>query len=198
MLKRTRIQPMHARAASPARSSQAVVRRERWRVTLVFALMTVSILIVLWPTTRSMIEIWQRSSTYGHCYAVIPIAVWLAWRQSASLVAVPAKPFWPGLALIFAIGLVWLLGELASAAVVTQFAAVSMIAATALTAFGWQWTRQLAFPLEFLFFSVPAGEELLPVLMEWTADVTVAALRMTGIPVIAKATTSSFQAAVGR
>src|SRR5678816_4685926 len=33
------------------------------------------------------------------------------------------------------------------------------------------------------FFAVPFGEGLLPILMEWTADVTVGALRVTGIPV---------------
>ncbi len=58
-----------------------------------------------------------------------------------------------------------------------------MIVAAVLTVFGWTWARQLAFPLGFLFFAVPFGEGLLPILMEWTADVTVGALRVTGIPV---------------
>jgi exosortase len=41
----------------------------------------------------------------------------------------------------------------------------------------------LIFPLLFLFFAVPVGDFLLPRLMEWTADFTVQALRLTGIPV---------------
>jgi EpsI family protein len=41
----------------------------------------------------------------------------------------------------------------------------------------------LAFPLLFLFFMVPTGEFLLPVFMEWTADFTIAAVRLSGIPV---------------
>ena len=65
----------------------------------------------------------------------------------------------------------------------TQFAAIGLIVATVLTVFGRTWARQLAFPLGFLFFAVPFGEGLLPILMEWTADVTVGALRVTGIPV---------------
>jgi exosortase/archaeosortase family protein len=44
-------------------------------------------------------------------------------------------------------------------------------------------TRALMFPLLFLYFAVPIGEFALPTLMEWTADFTVAALRLTGIPV---------------
>lgn len=174
---------MHADAQPGTQAGPAVVTKERTLVTLLFAVITVSILTVLWPTTRSMVEIWQQSSTYSHCYLVIPVAVWMAWRASAALVSVPLKPFWPGLALIAAIGFVWLLGELANAAVVTQFAAVGMAVATVLTVLGRSWARQLAFPLGFLFFAVPFGEGWLPVLMEWTADVTVGALRVSGIPV---------------
>ncbi len=130
-----------------------------------------------------MVEIWKQSSAYGHCYLVIPVAVWMAWRESAALASVPLSPFWLGLVVIAAIGFVWLLGELASVAVVTQFAAIGLVVATVLTVFGRTWARQLAFPLGFLFFAVPFGEGLLPILMEWTADVTVGALRVTGIPV---------------
>ena len=152
-------------------------------VTLLFALIVVSILTVLWPTTRSMIETWEQSSAYGHCYLVIPVAVWMAWRESAALTSVPPRPFWLGLVVIAATGFVWLLAELASVGVVTQFAAIGLVVATVLTVLGRTWARQLAFPLGFLFFAVPFGEGLLPILMEWTADVTIGALRLTGIPV---------------
>lgn len=173
---------MQANAPSDVPAVQNVVTQQQIRVTLLFAATVAAILIVLWPTTRSMVEQWQQSATYGHCYLVIPIAIAMAWRQSAALSG-PLSPFWPGLALIATVGFVWLVGELASVAVVTHFAAVGMIVATALTVFGWRAARQLAFPLGFLFFAVPFGEGLLPVLMEWTAEVTVWALRVSGIPV---------------
>ena len=41
----------------------------------------------------------------------------------------------------------------------------------------------MAFPLGFLFFAVPIGDFMLPQLMEWTADFTVLALRLSGVPV---------------
>jgi exosortase A len=43
--------------------------------------------------------------------------------------------------------------------------------------------RLLAFPLAFLFFAVPFGEFLMPTLIDRTADVTIWALRLTGVPV---------------
>ena len=49
--------------------------------------------------------------------------------------------------------------------------------------FGWAVTREIAFPLGFLFFAVPIGEFLVPTMIDYTADFTVAALRLTGIPV---------------
>src|SRR5439155_12783777 len=43
--------------------------------------------------------------------------------------------------------------------------------------------RALAFPLAFLFFAVPFGEFLVPVMIDWTADFTIWALRISGVPV---------------
>jgi exosortase A len=174
---------MHFNTQRSTETLSPVVTKGRTLVTLLFAVITLLVLTVLWPTTRSMIETWEQSSAYGHCYLVIPVAVWMVWRESSALASVPLRPFWLGLVVIAATGFVWLLGELASATVVTQFAAIGLVVATVLTVFGRTWARQLTFPLGFLFFAVPFGEGLLPILMEWTADVTVGALRVTGIPV---------------
>jgi exosortase A len=174
---------MHLNTQLSTESLSAGLTKGRILVTLLFAVITILVLTVLWPITRSMIETWERSSAYGHCYLVIPIAVWMAWRESSALAYVPLRPFWLGLVVIAATGFVWLLGELASVVVVTQFAAIGLVVATVLTVFGRTWARQLAFALGFLFFAVPFGEGLLPILMEWTADVTIGALRVTGIPV---------------
>lgn len=58
-----------------------------------------------------------------------------------------------------------------------------MAVATVLSVFGLSWARVLWFPLLFLFFAVPFGDALVPTMMEWTADFTVWALRVTGVPV---------------
>jgi EpsI family protein len=47
--------------------------------------------------------------------------------------------------------------------------------------------RALAFPLAFLLFAVPFGEIFVPTLIEWTADFTVAALRVSGVPIYREA-----------
>jgi len=85
--------------------------------------------------------------------------------------------------LIAAAALVWLLGELAAVNAVTQLALVALLVLTVPAVLGLSVTRLIIFPLGFLFFAVPIGEFLLPQLMEWTANFTVLALRLSGVPV---------------
>jgi exosortase A len=60
---------------------------------------------------------------------------------------------------------------------------VAMIPLAVWAVLGTRVVRALAIPLGFLFFAVPFGEFLLPTLINWTADFTVAALRASGVPV---------------
>ncbi len=142
--------------------------------------------VLLWlmrDTATTMVEIWSRSETFTHAFLVPPIALWLAWRKRAELAATPTAPApWllvPMLVVCFA----WLLGHLAAVGVVTQFALVTLIVLSVPALFGLAVARVLAFPLAFLYFAVPFGEFTQPTLMDWTADFTVAALRVTGVPV---------------
>ena len=81
------------------------------------------------------------------------------------------------------LAVLWWLGDLVSVNAVTQLAFTAMLVLTVPTVLGWQVTRQLLFPLAFLFFAVPIGEFMTPTLISLTADFTVSALRLTGIPV---------------
>lgn len=141
------------------------------------------VLLLFWPTTASMIEIWRHSDTFQHCFLVVPIALWLIWGERARLAATSLRPFWPGLLALGAAGAAWTFGQLASAQVISHFALIAMVPAVIATVFGFGWLRVLWFPLAFLFFAVPFGEALVPLLMDWTADFTVAAMRLSGVPV---------------
>ena len=64
-----------------------------------------------------------------------------------------------------------------------QIALVAMVVLAVPAVAGLAVARTLAFPLGFLFFAVPVGEFLIPPFIDWTADFTVKALQLTGIPV---------------
>jgi exosortase A len=134
-------------------------------------------------TAAAMVAIWVRSETFTHAFLVPPIAGWLIWRQRHLLATLPDRPVpWLLMAVAGACFL-WLLGELATVDAASQFALVSLVAVAVIAVHGWQVGRVLAFPLAFLYFTVPLGEFLVPTLMEGTADFTVLALQASGIPV---------------
>jgi exosortase A len=130
-----------------------------------------------------MVAIWQRSDTFVHCFLIAPISAWIIWRRRHAIAALDFRPDVLALPLLLLTGFGWLLAQLAGAGVVQQFAVVVMIPLLAWCILGYPVVRTLAFPLSFLFFAVPFGEFLESPLMEHTADFTVAALRLTGIPV---------------
>ncbi|WP_374603178.1 exosortase A [Niveibacterium sp.] len=138
---------------------------------------------VFWPTAREMASIWWRSETFAHGLVVVPISLWLLWGMRDQLLRQSLRPAPIALIPLAVAGFAWLAGESASVAAVTHFALVAMVCAALWCVWGNALARTAVFPLAFLFFGVPFGEFLIPTLMNHTADFTVAALRLTGVPV---------------
>lgn len=155
-----------------------------WRRTLPLLIVLIGwITYWYWGTLSAMVGIWARSDTYAHAFVVLPIALWLIWRKRDELIAdQPIASGWFALPLTGATFL-WLLGELTAVNALTQFSLVITLILAVMALLGPQISRSIAFPLFFLLFSVPIGDFMLPKLMDWTAAFTVAALRLTGIPV---------------
>ena len=155
-----------------------------WHTALPALLLVLAAMGFLYrDTALGMVAIWNRSETFAHAFLVPPIVAWLLWRQRDRLLAMTPRPNAWMLLPVAVAALVWLLGDLASVNSVTQLAFTALLVLTVPALLGVRIARAALFPLAFLFFAVPLGEFLLPQLMEWTADVTVAALRLSGIPV---------------
>ena len=84
-------------------------------------------------------------------------------------------------------GALWLVMSVADVLGLKQFALAFMIQAAVITILGTSVARALVFPLAFLLFAIPAGEILVPMLVDWTADFTISALRLSGVPVYREA-----------
>lgn len=155
-----------------------------WRLALpAFVLVVCAFFLLYLETATAIVSIWVRSETFAHGFLVVPIVLWLVWRRRQTLYTIPPQPgAFAGLILALA-GLAWLLGELAAVNALSQLALVAMLALLVPTLLGYKVAGAIAFPLAFLFFGVPFGEFAMPQLMQWTADFTVLALRMSGIPV---------------
>ncbi len=155
-----------------------------WRAALLrLALLWLAVFVLYGDALRSMVVIWSRSDTFAHGFLVAPISAWLVWRQRERLRGlVPGLMPWMALPMAAAAA-GWLLGEAAGANVLTQFCATALLVLAVPATLGRQAARVLAFPLLFLFFMVPVGEFMTQPMMEWTADFTVYAVAMSGVPV---------------
>lgn len=155
-----------------------------WRVPLAsLVLLLLAILALHAHTLVRMVSIWSRSDTYAHGFVVPAISLWLIWRIRHSLAALQPRPSWLAWLMLLGAAGLWLAGDLVAVNAVTQMALVMLLVLAVPAVLGWQLAWAMAFPLGFLFFAVPIGDFMLPQFMEWTADFTVLALRLSGIPV---------------
>jgi len=180
----SRIFDTQAREVTGALPSPAEARARAWRTSLFALVLLIAwILLAYGGTAMSMVRTWWRSETFAHGFIVPPIVLWLIWRRRAELSRMLPEPMTWTLAPMALASAAWFLGRLAEVNAVAQFAMTALVVLAVPAMLGMRIARALAFPLAFLFFAVPFGEVFLPALMDWTADFTIAALRLSGIPV---------------
>ncbi|MCC7486314.1 MAG: exosortase A [Burkholderiales bacterium] len=150
------------------------------------ALLAASLLWLLaWygETTAAIVALWGSSDTYAHGYLIVPIVAWLVWQRRAELAALELRANLAVVPLLALPGAAWLVAGAANVGVVQQYSLALMIPLTVWAVLGTRVFRALLFPLSFLLLAVPVGESIESTLMEHTADFTVTAIRLTGIPV---------------
>lgn len=154
-----------------------------WSRLLPYVTLAALLLWVFGDTALGMVRVWNDNDTYTHAFVVPPIVVWLVWRQRARLSQCRGEPSIAAVLLMALVCGVWLMGEAARVNAASHFALVALLVLAVPALYGWRITRELTFPLAFLFFAMPFGEFLVPQMMALTADFTVLSLRATGIPV---------------
>lgn len=143
----------------------------------------IGIVLLYLPAFKQMAAVWTSSEDFSHGWLIAPISIWLIWRNRHVWMPLPFRPSPYGFVLIILFGTIWVIGSLVGANVLKSFAAVGFLLGGMLLVSGWPIFKANLFPLLFLFAMVPAGHALVPMLMEYTADATVFALRVTGLPV---------------
>lgn len=165
-------------------ATSALAVAATWRRSLPpLLLLLLALLLIYRDTVTAMVLIWSRSDTFAHAFLVLPISLWLIWRQRQTLALHAPEPAAWILPALAAVGLAWLLGELVAVNSVTQLALTAMLVLAVPALLGLRVASVMLFPLGFVFFAVPIGEFIMPTLIDWTADFTVQALRLSGIPV---------------
>ncbi|MGO4893910.1 exosortase A [Flavobacterium sp. W21_SRS_FM6] len=150
---------------------------------LFFLSLLIAWFCVYFSTLKSMVSVWQGSETYTYCFLILPIVIYLIYEKKQTLFTIPLKNCFWFLFPLFIGQFGFLLADLASLGVVTHLAAYGSLVCIVGLVYGWQIFKFLIFPLAFLIFAVPMGEELVPFLQKVTADISVFFVRLVGIPV---------------
>lgn len=156
-----------------------------WRIPLVRIVLAWAGLIALtihdWAT---MADKWWNISTYNHVLFVPLIVGWLIWVRREELARLAPAPWWPGLVAIAGSLFLWLLGTIAGVNSVSQLGAVAMLQASTVMLLGPRVFAALLFPLGFMLFLVPFGDELVPALQMITAKLVIELTHWSGIPAV--------------
>lgn len=173
----------------PARYSGNIVDERNplslsWRAAWISVVVGVAAIIAFyWDTAAQMVHIWSISASFNHGFLIFPICGYLIWLKRAALANMVPQPSAWGLGVIIGASLCWLMGFVASVAMVQQFAFVFVIQGIFLAVLGLKIGKCLLFPLAYMLFAVPFGRFMIPPLQDLTAFFVVKWLRLIDIPV---------------
>src|SRR4051812_9385072 len=84
----------------------------RLGLTLAAVALGVAVLAVaFWPEAAAAVSTWNASTAYGHCYLVLPMALYLLWDRRAVFAAAPPHTELAWAALAVPIALAWFAAE---------------------------------------------------------------------------------------
>lgn len=177
--------------AAPAKAQDGVILRIEgaipvwWRTPLVsLAAAWFAVFALTFADWIAMFSQWWNISTYNHILFVPLIVGWLVWTRWDALQGLVPKAWWPGLLLLGGALFLWLLGSVAGVNSASQLGAVVALQACIVTVLGPRVALALAFPIAYLLFLVPFGDELVPMLQMITAKLVIAMTEWSGIPAI--------------
>ena len=148
-----------------------------FRLTLAWA----GLIFAFWPEWRAMADQWWNSASYTHILVVPAILGWLVAMRAAPLLRIEPRCWWPGLVVLALAVKLWALGAFMGVALASEAGAVAMLAACVPLLLGPRVSAGLVFPLCYMAFLVPLGDELIPPLQLLTARMTVLLLHLTGV-----------------
>ena len=149
-----------------------------WQSGLMFILWG----IFCWQGLVTVVDIWWGNEIFNHGFFIVPGAFYLIYLQRKRLLATPIKPSLLSLVFVIPSLFLYVIGIAGDIRLFMHLATFTLLPSLIWMLLGTQATRVILFPLCFMLFSVPVGEQLIPYLQEIAADGSVALLKLTGIP----------------
>jgi exosortase A len=157
-----------------------------WLPALICIVATCAVFgVAFWREIVEAEAVWLESTAYNHCFLVLPLVAALLWNRRETVARLQPSPSPWALALVPPLCAVWIFAALLELLEGEQLLVIALFEVLLLAVLGWRVFRALLGPLLFLFFLVPFGAFLVPVLQRFTASFAVSGLQLLGIPVFA-------------
>lgn len=166
-----------------ATAALPIPAQSAWRTHLIWlGVAWTGLLLLFHRDAVDMVLQWWGSSTYSHCLLIVPIIGWLVHQRRDELAKMTPTGWWPALIWTGGGALLWLLGDVGGIALFRHTGLIVMLQGAVAATLGQQVARGLLFPLFYMLFLIPFGEELVPMMQTITAKLSMLFLSWHGIP----------------
>ncbi|AUC89125.1 exosortase A [Alteromonas sp. MB-3u-76] len=135
-----------------------------------------------WQGLRTVVEIWYGNEIFNHGFFIVPGAFYLIYLKRKTLLAQPIQTSPLAFIVIIPALLLYIIGVAGDIQLFLHAATFTLLPALIWLLIGTKAAKTILFPLVFMLFSIPIGEQLIPYLQEIAADGSVSLLQLTGVP----------------
>ena len=139
-------------------------------------------LVFCWQGLTTVVEIWYGNEIFNHGFFIVPGAFYLIYLKRFEVLSKPINTSPLALIIIVPALLLYVIGVAGDIQLFLHAATFTLLPALIWLVIGTTAAKTILFPLIFMLFSIPVGEQLIPFLQEIAADGSVALLRLTGVP----------------
>ena len=140
-------------------------------------------ILVFWKGLTTAVDIWIISEIFNHCMFVLPGVIYLIYLKRGELDLTHLKPNYLVLFLCMGSLTLYAIGLAGDVQLFMHVATFTFLPLSIWYFIGNRLAYKILFPLVFILFCIPIGEELIPALQEVTADLSMVMLNWSGIPV---------------
>jgi exosortase A len=154
---------------------------------LLLTLLAGMFVLAYFPVLEKLVSSWSSSDDYSHGFAIIPLSVYLLWRNRETLAHTSVKPSWVGIPVILAGLALYLFARLAEIETAASFSFIPSLAGVIIFLFGFGLFRCCIFPLSLLLFMIPVPAQIYSALtiplQIFVSKMATAAASLAGIPI---------------
>lgn len=138
---------------------------------------------VFFQGLTTAVDIWLISDIFNHCLFVLPGSIYFIYLKRDELSLKYFKPNYLVLILCTGSLTLYAIGLAGDVQLFMHVATFTFLPLSVWAFIGNQLAIKILFPLVFILFCIPVGEELVPAMQEVTADLSMIMLNWTGIPI---------------